>query len=275
MLGHVVYKLLDEIGTYKLCDISYRNKLNPRTIICDVTNSDELEKIIVNLKPDIIINCIGVLIQGTAKSIERAIFLNAYFPHWLKNLCDTLDSKLIHISTDCVFSGLKGENSEETTPDAKDIYGKTKALGEFNSDKHLCLRTSIIGPELKKEGEGLLHWVFNQKGKIAGYSRVYWSGVTTLELAKAMSYAIDHKVSGLWNFTNGEKINKFELLNLIRNTFSLEEIILFKESKKVSDKSLITKRKLSYKVPSYEVMINDLKEFYLKNKYIYDSTINN
>ena len=150
MLGHVVNNVLNEIDTFEVVNISYRNKLNSSTIICDVTDLKKLDKIISNIKPDVIINCIGVLIQETAKCVERAIFLNAYFPHWLKNTCNGIECKLIHISTDCVFSGQKGKNSENTIPDTIEEYGRTKALGEFNVKKHLCIRTSIIGFELKK-----------------------------------------------------------------------------------------------------------------------------
>ena len=270
MLGHVVHKILNRIGPFEIFDISYRNKLKNSSIICDVTDSKKLEKIISNIKPDIIINCIGVLIQGTVKSYEKAIFINSYLPHWLKNICERINCKLIHISTDCVFSGKKGKNSEKTHPDAIDMYGKTKALGEFNLKNHLCIRTSIIGPELKENGEGLLHWLFNQKGDVYGYKNVFWSGVTTIQLSKAIVFAIENKIDGLWNLTNGTGISKFDLIDLVRNIFEFSEINLLENHTKFSNKELISVREIDYKVPSYNEMINELKFFYNEERKLYN-----
>ena len=113
----------------------------------------------------------------------------------LNKLCDSINSKLIHISTDCVFSGKTGGYDENSIKDAIDDYGKTKSLGEFDSEcNHLCIRTSIFGPEIKQNGEGLVHWLFNQKGKIFGYKNVFWSGVTTLELSKAIRFSIEKNI---------------------------------------------------------------------------------
>ncbi len=269
MLGHVVYSTLNKVPTFKLMDISFKDKLNPSTIICDVTNTKKLETIFSTKKPDIIINCIGVLIQGTLKSIERAIFLNAYFPHWLKNICDGMNCKLIHISTDCVFRGTKGKYSEKSIPDAIDPYGRTKALGEFDLQNHLCIRTSIIGPELKQNGEGLLHWLFKQKGNVYGYKNVFWSGVTTLQLSKAIVFAIENEIDGLWNLTNGKEISKYELIENIIKTFNLNKIRLLENQVNISNKSLTSERSIAYLVPSYEKMNDELKSFYQKNIKLY------
>jgi dTDP-4-dehydrorhamnose reductase len=262
MLGHVVYSTLNSLDSFEIIDVSYREKLNVSTIICDVNDLKKLEKIILEFKPDIIINCIGVLIQGTLRNIERAIFLNAYFPHWLKKLCNVINCKLIHISTDCVFSGNQGENSENTTPHAIDDYGRTKALGEFNLENHLCIRTSIIGPELKINGEGLLQWIFKQKGNVYGYKNVFWSGVTTLELSKAIVYAIENKINGLWNLTNEIEISKYDLIEKIITVFELSHINLLEDSKKFSNKSLISVRQIDYQVPSYSEMLHELKDYH-------------
>jgi len=270
MLGHVVYNTLNKIHVFELFDISYQDKLNSSTIICDVTNLNKLEKIIKKIKPDVVINCIGILIQGAFKSIERAIFLNAYFPHWLKTRCEDINCKLIHISTDCVFSGIKGKNSENTLSDAIDSYGRTKALGEFNIENHLCIRTSIIGPELKHNGEGLLHWLFNQEGSVYGYKNVFWSGVTTFELSKAIVFAIENEIEGLWNLTNGIEISKYDLIENIINVFELNKINLKEDLKKKSNKTLISVRNIDFKVTSYDKMSKDLKLFYKDNKHLYN-----
>ena len=273
MLGHMVCRTLSEIGVYELFDLSFSHKLNPGTIICDVQDTVELDKIIHKIKPDYIINCVGVLIQKSNQNKERAIFINAYFPHYLQRLSEQLNFKLIHISTDCVFDGEKGGYSENSLVTAQDIYGKTKALGEFNNHKNLCVRTSIIGPELKDNGKGLIHWLFKQKGTIFGYEKVFWGGVTTLELSKAIQFSIENKITGLWNLTNGEAISKFNLLDKIINAFSINQISLETNSKKVSDKSLTSIRDIDYIVPTYDQMLNELKVNFDQNKSIYNYPI--
>ena len=115
------------------------------------------------IKPDYVINCVGVLIKGSKESIENAIYINAYFPHMLERILHNTTGKLIHISTDCVFSGEKGQYADNDPKDALDTYGMTKNLGEVVNTKDITLRTSIIGPELKNNGEGLFHWIYSQK----------------------------------------------------------------------------------------------------------------
>lgn len=269
MLGHVLNGYLELNSKISLFNVSFRNKLNSRTKILDVSNFSLLEKFIEEIKPDFIINCVGVLIKGSNKNIKNAIQINAFFPHLLLELCDKLNCKLIHISTDCVFSGQDGGYNENSIKDAIDIYGKTKSLGEFNLENHLCVRTSIIGPELKEKGEGLFHWLLNQKGEIFGFKNVFWSGVTTLELSKAIEFSIENDVSGLWNLTNEVVISKHELLEKIINYFELNEIDLKSNSEKISNKSLKTIRDINYRVPNYDQMIYELKNYIELNRALY------
>ena len=270
MLGHMVHHFLDSSKTYDLYDLSFRNKLTSKTIILDISDQQKLSNLINDLSPDVIINCIGVLIKGSKENLKNAIYINAYFPHWLKDVCEDINCKLIHISTDCVFSGKNGGNDESSIMDAIDDYGKTKSLGEFDSINHLCIRTSIIGPELKQNGEGLMDWLFNQQGTINGFKNVFWSGVTTLELAKAIHFSIENNISGLWNVTNGEAISKYELLKKIIKTFSINKLKLESNTDKISDKSLKSIRGIDYEVPSYQIMLEDLAKYYGENKKIYN-----
>ena len=163
MLGHQVVKYFKKLDQYDLYDISYRNKLTDRTIIIDVRKITELEKYIIEVKPDIIINCIGMLIEESQEDISKAIYINSYFPHLLKSICNKINAKLVHISTDCVFSGDKGSYTETDLPDSNTIYGKTKSLGEITDNTHVTIRTSIIGPELKSNGVSLLDWFLKEK----------------------------------------------------------------------------------------------------------------
>ena len=265
MLGHVLFKVLSQKKNYNIFDITYRKKIRDQSIICNVENIIDLKKNLNKIKPDIIVNCIGVLINESNIDVSRAIYINSFIPQWLKNHGDINKIKIIHLSTDCVFNGGKGDYDENSFPDAEDIYGKTKALGEFQSKNHLCIRTSIIGPELKSSGQGLMNWIFLERGIINGFKNVYWSGITTLELSKAIDFSIQNKISGLWNLGSKEKISKYDLLKLIIKIFKISKIILNEDFKKQSDKSLKSIRKINYNVPSYPSMIKELKIYLLSN----------
>lgn len=259
MLGHQVVKYFKKLDQYDLYDISYRNKLTDRTIIIDVRKITELEKYIIEVKPDIIINCIGMLIEESQEDISKAIYINSYFPHLLKSICNKINAKLVHISTDCVFSGDKGSYTETDLPDSNTIYGKTKSLGEITDNTHVTIRTSIIGPELKSNGVSLLDWFLKEKNsEINGYSKAIWSGVTTLELAKIIKMAIDSHITGLYHVTNNEKISKYELLKLFNNHIN-KKFKINKNESIMNNKSLIdTRNKLNYTVPNYNIMIDEM-----------------
>ena len=148
MAGHVAYHYLNETNKYEIVDVVFRNKLTADSIVLDVTDKHATEELIKTVKPDIIVNCIGILIKGSRQHPDNAIYINAYFPHLLERLSSEINAKLIHISTDCVFSGKKGNYTEYDFRDADDVYGRSKALGEVENDRDLTIRTSIIGPEL-------------------------------------------------------------------------------------------------------------------------------
>src|SRR5476651_150519 len=192
LIGHQVYNYLKKFSGFTLFGLSLTRKLEEENVLLDMRNEKDLDAYILEIKPDYIINCAGILIEGSQKDPASAIFLNAYMPHHLERIADRVGAKLIHISTDCVFSGKKGHYSETDEKDGTTIYARTKGLGEIINSKHLTLRTSVVGPELKTDGEELFHWFMSQKGKINGYVKSIWSGVTTIELAKAVKRAIDN-----------------------------------------------------------------------------------
>ena len=269
MAGHMIYTYLEEQNKFDLSNIVFRNKLNESSIIVDATDRDFLLKTIKNIKPDVTINCIGALIKYSSANPANAIYLNSFLPHFLSEVLDEIKGRLIHISTDCVFSGAKGSYFEDDVKDAEDLYGKSKGLGEIINKKDLTIRTSIVGPELKTNGEGLLNWFLNQSGEINGYERSIWSGVTTLQLAKAVDISIVNNISGLYHLTNGAKINKFELLSLMKRTFGISDIIINKVDGKNVDKSIVDSRKELF-VPGYDVMLFELLSFMKKHKNFYN-----
>ena len=273
MLGHVIYNVLQNQPNIELFDMSFRTKLTKNSIVCDVTKVHTLEKKIKEISPGVIINCVGILLKNSNINPANTIFINSYLPQKLRDIAVKINAKVIQISTDCVFNGIKGLNSENTFPNASDIYGRSKSLGELNNNFDLTIRTSIIGPELKYNGEGLLHWLFNQNGNIYGYKNVFWSGVTTLELSKAILFSINNEISGLWNLTNGTEISKYDLIEKVINIFQLNKINLKQDNEKSSNKTLISIRQIDFKVNSYDKMIKDLKSFYEDNKHFYNYSI--
>jgi dTDP-4-dehydrorhamnose reductase len=262
MLGHVVYTYLNELNKYELSNSSYPKSFNSQSILLDATDKLQIEKTIENIKPDVLINCIGILIKGSQQDPSNAIYLNSFLPHQLSKLQHKHGGRLIHISTDCVFSGKKGGYKEDDVKDAYDMYGLSKALGEVKNSTDLTFRTSIVGPELKENGEGLLHWFFSQSGEINGFINSYWTGVTTLFLASAIDIAINENLSGLYHVTNNAKISKYDLLSLAKKVWKKDNVTIRRLDGVLVDKSLINTRKDKFiAVPNYEEMFFELKNF--------------
>jgi dTDP-4-dehydrorhamnose reductase len=248
--------------------VARQRKISDDTVLLDARDEHFLEKVIVDINPDIIVNCMGVLIAEANRDPENAIFLNSYIPQYLKNIANSFDAKLVHISTDCVFSGKKGLYTEDDIRDADDTYGRTKALGEVTESPHVTLRTSVVGPEIK-EGEELFHWFMSQEGRIKGFTKSYWSGVTSLELAKAVEWVIEKDIQGLYHITNGIPINKYELLMLFKK-YTNKEIEIESIEGKVSDKSFLdTRKEINYAVPGYEKMISEMIHFIKYRRTLY------
>jgi len=265
MAGHVIRDQLSSYEQYQVVGIA-RTQGTGVDHIMDVTNFTELHKLIRNISPDILINCVGVLVSESTSNLRRAITVNAYLPNFLASTSEELNFKLIHISTDCVFSGKEGGYSESSFRDGDDNYARTKALGEIFSSSHLTIRTSIIGPELKPNGTGLMHWFFSQSKEVEGYARAYWTGVTTLELAKAIHCLIEDDVTGLLNLCPTEKISKFDLLKLINATWS-RDVQILKDTAHSVDKSLISDRPgPTYATISYPEMLQELKTWMLERQ---------
>ncbi len=273
MLGHQVVNYFLQFNEYEVIDISFRNKFREETSILDVTNQALLCDTVIKLNPDFIINCIGVLIGGANSNITNAIYINSYLPNQLKDIAKKIGAKLVNISTDCVFSGKKGKYIETDERDGKDTYSKTKALGEVIDNVNVTLRTSIIGLELKTNGEGLFHWFMNQSGTINGFTKAIWSGVTTIELAKAVKWAIENEITGLYHITNNKSINKNDLLNLFKK-YTNKDIEIVAVNGKEIDKSFVdTIKEINYVIPDYDVMINDMTKLMKNNRELYSQYI--
>lgn len=265
LIGHHIYLYLEKSKDYELLSISLTRKLKKNSRLLDVRDEELFFKELSKIKPDILINCIGILNKQSIDNSENTIFINSYFPHRLVRFCEETNSKLIHISSDCVFSGKKTKSyTEFNNKDGQDIYSKSKSLGEIIDNKNLTIRTSVVGPEIDNNGKELFNWFMNQKGTTNGYKKVIWSGVTALELAKAVKWAVDYNVKGLYHVTNNKSISKLELLKLFKKYTNKNIEIVPTEDFFLNKSFIDTRKEINYQIPSYDKMINEMV-LYIKN----------
>ena len=273
MIGHKMTQVLSSqnheivISVREKRDLTLKSVSSKSKVFFNDFLKDNILDFLIKVNPDVIINAIGVTIRrGSTKNISDTIYLNSLFPHQLSNWAVTFKKKLFHFSTDCVFSGSEGSYQEDTTPDALDYYGKTKGLGEINSKSSLTIRSSMIGPELYNKTE-LFEWIINNKEKeINGFSRVMYSGVTTVYMARLLADLIDnHKnLSGIYNVAS-KPISKFELLHLINDNFDLG-LIINCDKTVISNKTLNAskiEKEIGLQSPSWDELIFELKKDYM------------
>ncbi|MDX2254098.1 MAG: SDR family oxidoreductase [Pseudanabaenaceae cyanobacterium bins.39] len=270
MLGHKLSQICKhKFDTY----ITIRSENQSQKHIIDypashIIKNIQAEKIgtinaaIAEIQPAIVINCIGIIKQlPSAKDPIPSISVNALFPHQLAQICQTYSAKLIQISTDCVFSGNKGNYTEQDNPDPVDLYGRTKLLGEVTTPNCLTIRTSIIGRELHSQNS-LVEWFLSQKGKtVKGYDRAIYTGFTTQALAQIITQIIlEHpNLQGLWHISS-DPITKYQLLRMMNEIFHLG-ITIEKDESVICDRSLNSQKFrqfTGYLPPTWEDMITQL-----------------
>ncbi|MBY6036293.1 SDR family oxidoreductase [Fictibacillus nanhaiensis] len=260
MAGHMVTSYLKKNTPYHISHTS-RDCDDTEGYYLDVMDLERVRELILSKKPDVIINCAGILNDFAERHKQQAILVNSFIPHFVASLLDSYGGKLIHISTDCVFTGDQGKYTETAVPDGVTIYARTKMLGEVTVGRHLTLRTSIVGPELKN-GIGLLHWFMNQQGNIKGFTNVYWNGITTLELAKAIAASIEQDITGLYQLTSPEIVSKYELLKRFQTVFQKDDVTIHPFQTQFCDKSLLnTRTDFQYTVPPNLEMITELRDW--------------
>jgi dTDP-4-dehydrorhamnose reductase len=249
-----------------------REKNNSRNVnLKNISNFKNLEQLIFKIRPTHIINCIGITkFNNTYKNKRLTVLLNTKMPIYLAELCKFNKIYLLHISTDCVFSGKKGDYSDNSYKDTKDLYGLSKNKGEVKNKFTATIRTSFIGPELNTK-KSLLSWFLNEKKFVRGYSKAFFSGITSLELCKIIyNYFIKKNIlqNKIINI-GSRRISKFTLLTKIRKIFK-KNINIVRYQNFIIDRSLDSKkfRKLtSYKVVKWDKMLLELKKFMINNKY--------
>ena len=271
MLGSTLLRSLSKNDKLSVIGTSRRDKLKDHEQInyihlenLDVENDEEFFETIKPYKPDVIINCVGLIKQlNDAQDPLKVLPINSIFPHKIDYFCNQEGIRLIQISTDCVFSGRKGNYLETDLSDAEDLYGKSKYIGEIHGKTSLTLRTSIIGHEINSK-ESLLEWFLSQEGKIYGYTNAIFSGLTTLELSNVIEKIIlyHEDLSGLYHVSS-KPISKYDLLKLIKKIY--QKTIKIEPSDEVKiDRSLNSEKFLqasNVQVSEWEIMIESMKNF--------------
>lgn len=275
MLGHVLFKELtnrtelDVYGTARyMGGIEWAfgpDALKKIRLGVDAENFDTIIRATASVQPDIVINCIGLIKQAPlAKDPLSAITVNAQLPHRISLVCKTAGARMIHFSTDCAFDGEKGGYTEKDPSDAKDLYGRTKYLGEVEYPHCITLRTSIIGHELKGK-RGLAEWFLSQEGGVRGFTKAIYTGFPTVEMARIVSEFVipNRDLEGLYHVSS-EPISKYQLLKLIAREYG-KEIEIKPYDDFYCDRSLdstLFRDKSGYVSPSWQELVQKMHTHY-------------
>ena len=270
MLGHRLWRELDRhMETFATVrgpadDYASLASFNPRRVIgrVDVLSDADLDRAMSAARPDVVINAVGIVKQRRdSENATTTIAVNALLPHRLADRCAAVGVRLIQISTDCVFSGTKGAYAEHDVPDARDLYGRSKVLGEVDRAGCLTVRTSMVGREIRTS-RGLFEWFISHRGEIVpGFTRARFSGLTTPELSRVIADIIQRhpELRGVWHVA-GDPINKFDLLTIVNDAFGLGSTLRADESF-VCDRTLDASRFLNatgYRPPQWAAMVAEL-----------------
>ena len=273
MLGNAVFRLfadtpaIDVTGTARSGAVTSRFREDLRSRILagvDVEQLDSLTRTFASVRPDVVVNCIGLVKQlAEADDPLAALPINAILPHRLARLCDVAGARLVHVSTDCVFLGTRGMYKESDAPDAQDLYGRSKLLGEVDYPHAVTLRTSIIGHELGS-AHGLVGWFLSQSGPVRGYTKAIFSGLPTVELAAVIRDRIlaAPSLRGLYHVA-GAPIAKYELLRLVASAYGKSTEIV-PDDRVVIDRSLDGSRfseATGYTAPPWPELVRRMHDF--------------
>jgi len=266
MAGHLIIEYFRRQGRHTVI-YTTRDKSDEGGLLLDVTDCLKVEKVLEAVRPQVIINAVGVLNQFAENDKINAYHINGFLPHRLQRMADSLGARLIHISSDCVFLGSRGGYREDDEPDGVSVYALSKALGEVRAPGHVTLRTSIIGPEIRKSGIGLMNWFMQSRGIVQGYVNVLWNGVTTLELAKAIDSLLESPISGMVHLSYPKRISKYELLMLMQEIWNVTGVKIVPSDTPVMDRSIIsTRTDWKYTVPHYRDMLEEM-EIWMRQKH--------
>lgn len=269
MAGHTICLYLREQG-HDVVGFARRPSALVETVVGDVRDAEALRRLIGDGAFDTVVNCVGILNADADRHKAAAVFINAQLPHLLAECVAGLPTQVVHLSTDCVFSGKRGRYREDDLRDGETFYDRSKALGELEDDRNLTLRTSIVGPDLDPAGIGLLNWFMRQEGRVGGYTGAIWNGQTTLQLAKTIEYAATRRIAGLYNIVPDAAVSKFELLGLFNTHLRADAVRVEPVPGPSVDKSLVrTRLALDCPVPDIPRMVADLAEWMRGHRVLY------
>lgn len=270
MLGH---RLLIHLGETHDTKVTLRRELSayeryglftPENSYAGVEarDTDRIVEAIADFRPAAVVNAVGIVKQrGAAREAIPSLELNALLPHRLTLLCRAAGARLLHVSTDCVFSGREGRYTEGDVPDAEDLYGRTKLLGEVDEPGAVTLRTSIIGLELSRKGS-LIEWFLSQKGEVRGFRQAIYTGLTTIEMSRVIEKVlVEHpNLSGVWQVAS-DPINKCDLLTRLAEALGRDDVRIVPDDSVRIDRSLLSgafEEATGYKAPEWDEMLEEL-----------------
>lgn len=273
MAGHTISIYLNEQG-HDVYGFDLNKSKFIKSFSGNAFDTKTIAHVIKEGNYDTVINCIGVLNQYAEQNHALAAFLNGYFPHFLAETTEGTNTQVIHMTTDCVFSGKKGNYTEYDFRDGVTFYDRSKALGEIDDDKNLSLRNSIVGADINPKGIGLLNWFMNntvsENPVINGYTKAMWTGQCTYQLAKTMEAAAKDRANGLINAVPDTDISKYELLKLFNKYLRNGRVQINPVDGVNADKSLKrTNWDFEYKIPDYEQMVAEMSEWIKCHKSLY------
>lgn len=273
MAGHTIGLYLQEQG-HEVYGFDLRKSNIIKSFSGNAFDTDTIARVIKDGYYDTVINCIGILNQFAEQNHAMAAFLNGYFPHFLAQITEGTQTQVIHMTTDCVFSGKKGGYTEYDLRDGETFYDRSKALGEIDDDKNLSLRNSIVGPDINPNGIGLLNWFMNntlgEHPVVNGYTKAMWTGQCTYQLAKTMEAAAKERANGLVNAVPDTDISKYELLGLFNKYLRGGRVQINPVEGVNADKSLKrTNWDFNYRIPDYERMVSEMAEWIYRHRSLY------
>ena len=273
MAGHTISLYLQEQG-HEVYGFDLQESKLIKSFAGNAFDTETIARVIKEGKYDTVINCIGVLNQFAENDHALAVFLNSYFPHFLAKTTEGTDIQVIHMTTDCVFSGKRGGYTEYDLRDGESFYDRSKALGELDDKKNLSLRNSIIGADINPKGIGLFNWFMNntlsEHPVVNGYTKAMWTGQCTYQLAKTMETAAKERAHGIVNAVPDTDISKYELLKLLNKYLRGGRVQINPVEGVNADKSLKrTNWDFNYRIPDYEQMVAEMAEWIYKHKELY------
>ncbi len=269
MAGHVISLYLKEKG-HGVTGISRRPQSLVDGVTGDLTEPGFVREIVASRHFDIVMNCAGILNREAETDRGQAVWMNSWLPHFLAEITAGTDTKVIHLSTDCVFSGRRGQYAESDLPDGQSFYARSKALGEICDEKNITIRTSFVGPDLDPAGIGLLNWFLLRNGETEGYTRAIWTGLTSLQLARVVERLACTDAAGIIHAVPGQTISKYGLLCLFNAQLRREPVEIRPVDQMASDKSLLcTRTDVHLDIPGYSEMIRELAVWMREHRSLY------